>query len=122
MALVLSPRRKSDRFPADHRHPSGWHLLKTREFSMLWAGQALTQTGDSLIKVALLWFVYTLTDSALKMTVIGLLQTLPPLVLGPLIGVYLDRLPKKPVMIWVDLLRAGLVLLIPVLHAFDALS
>jgi hypothetical protein len=64
-----------------------WDLLKTRDFGLLFAGQTISQVGDSLNKVALLWFVYELTGSALKMTVIGLLQTLPPLVMGPLIGV-----------------------------------
>ena len=100
----------------------GWRLLLSRDFGLLWSGQAISQIGDGLNRVALLWFVYELTGSALKMTFIGLLQTIPPLVLGPLIGVYLDRLPKKPVMIWIDLLRAGLILLIPVLHAMDALT
>src|SRR6185295_14238171 len=75
-----------------------------------------------LNKVALLWFVYELTGSALKTTMVGLLQTLPPLVLGPLIGVYLDRWPKKQVMIWVDLVRTVMVGLIPLLYALDALS
>src|ERR1041385_5666582 len=96
---------------------SGWGLLKTRNFSLLFSGQAISQIGDSMNKVALLWFVYDLTGSAFKMTVIGLLQTIPPLVFGPLIGVYLDRLKKKPVMIWVDLIRTGLVILIPSLYA-----
>ena len=82
----------------------------------------VSQVGDSLNKVALLWFVYDLTGSTLKTTVIGLLQTIPPLFLGPAIGVYLDRVPKKPVMIWIDLLRALLVLLIPLLHLLNALS
>src|SRR5262249_22843634 len=59
---------------------------------------------------------------AFKMTVIGLLQTIPPLVFGPLIGVYLDRMKKKPVMIWVDFIRAGLVMLIPLLYATEALT
>jgi MFS family permease len=73
-------------------------------------------------KVALLWFVYELTGSAFKMAMIGLLQTIPPLVFGPLIGVYLDRMKKKPVMIWVDLIRTGLVMLIPLLYAMQALT
>ena len=110
---------------AEEEPPSGkcgWSLLATRDFGSLWAGQVISQIGDGLNKVALLWFVYDLTGSALKMTLIGLLQTIPPLVLGPLIGVYLDRLPKKPVMVWIDLVRSILVLLIPVLYAYDALS
>jgi MFS transporter, DHA3 family, macrolide efflux protein len=82
----------------------------------------VSQIGDSMNKVALLWFVYDLTGSAFKMTLIGLLQTIPPLVFGPLIGVYLDRMKKKPVMIWVDFIRAGLVMLIPLLYAMEALT
>ncbi len=104
------------------RAGSGWELLTTRNFGLLFSGQAVSQIGDSMNKVALLWFVYELTGSAFKMTVIGLLQTIPPLVFGPLIGVYLDRMKKKPVMIWVDLLRTGLVMLIPLLYAMEALT
>lgn len=103
-------------------NPRGWELLKTRDFGLLFAGQTISQIGDSLNKVALLWFVYELTGSALKMTVVGLLQTLPPLLFGPLIGVYLDRFRKKPVMIVVDLLRTVMILLIPLLHLFGALT
>jgi DHA3 family macrolide efflux protein-like MFS transporter len=101
---------------------SGWELLKTRSFGLLFSGQAISQIGDSMNKVALLWFVYDLTGSAFKMAIIGLLQTIPPLVFGPLIGVYLDRMKKKPVMIWVDLIRTGLVMLIPLLYAMGTLT
>jgi MFS family permease len=101
---------------------AGWSLLRTRDFGLLFWGQLTSQIGDSLSKVALLWFVYQMTGSALKMAVIGLLQTVPPLVLGPVVGVYLDRLPTKTTMIVVDLLRAVLVMLIPGLYAFDLLT
>jgi MFS transporter, DHA3 family, macrolide efflux protein len=100
----------------------GWELLKTRNFSLLFWGQLTSQIGDSLNRVALLWFVYQLTGSAMKMVMIGLLQTIPPLVLGPFIGVFLDRANKKSVMIGVDLLRTLLVLLIPLLYAFGELT
>ena len=110
--------------PTESSEPSdaGWQLLKTRDFGLLYAGQLISQIGDGLNKVALLWFVYDLTGSALKMMVIGLLQTIPPLLFGPLIGIGLDRLSKKRVMIWVDLLRTFLVLLIPILYAAEALT
>jgi MFS family permease len=104
------------------RTRSGWHLLATKNFGLLFSGQVVSQIGDSMNKVALLWFVYELTGSAFSMTVIGLLQTIPPLVFGPLIGVYLDRMRKKPVMIWVDLIRTVLVTLIPLFYAMEALS
>src|SRR5215470_15356556 len=100
----------------------GWQLLATRNFGLLWSGQVISQIGDGLTKVALLWFVYQLTGSALKMTTVGVLQTLPPLLLGPLIGVYVDRLPKKLLMIWVDLLRTCLIPLIPLLYGWGVLT
>ena len=104
------------------RAGTGWELLRTKNFGLLFSGQAVSQIGDSMNKVALLWFVYDMTGSAFKMTIIGLLQTIPPLVFGPLFGVYLDRMKKKPVMIWVDLIRTGLVVLIPLLYTMKALT
>ena len=73
-------------------------------------------------KVALLWFVYALTDSALKMSLIGVLQTIPPLVFGPFAGVLLDRLERRRAMIVIDLGRSGLLASIPILYAFGLLS
>ena len=104
------------------RDNRGWHLIRTRDFGLLWWGQLTSQIGEGLNKVALLWFVYTLTGSALKMTIVGLLQTIPPLLFGPMIGVFLDRLPKRTVMVWVDLIRTVMTFLIPALFALDLLS
>ena len=89
------------------------HLLLSRDFGLVWWGQLISQVGDGVSKLALLWFVYSVTGSPIKTTVIGMLQTIPPIIFGPLIGVYLDRLPKKPVLILSDLLRAVLIGLIP---------
>ena len=100
----------------------GWQLLKTRDFGLLFWGQMTSQIADSLNRVALLWFVYQMTGSAMKMVMIGLLQTIPPLILGPVVGVYLDRVNKRSVMIGVDMARTLLVLLIPLLYACNALT
>ena len=56
------------------------------------------------------------------MSIVGVLQTLPALLLGPVIGVYLDRLRKKPVLIVVSLVRGAMVASIPILHAANLLS
>lgn len=99
-----------------------WRLVVTRDFGALWWGQLISQVGDGLTKVALLWFVLQLTGSALDMAVVGVLQTVPPLVLSPLLGVYLDVLSKKHVMLAADLARATVLAAIPTLHALDALT
>jgi MFS transporter, DHA3 family, macrolide efflux protein len=97
-------------------------LLLTRDFGLVWSGQLISQIGDGVSKLALLWFVYAVTGSPLKTSVIGLLQTIPPIVLGPLIGVYIDRLPKKVLLITSDVLRALLIGLIPCLIPVDSFT
>jgi len=94
-------------------------LLLTRNFGLVWSGQLISQIGDGISRLALLWFVYAVTGSPLKTSMIGLLQTIPPIVLGPLIGVYVDRLPKKYLLIISDLLRAVLMGFIPCMIAVE---
>ncbi|MET0517161.1 MAG: MFS transporter [Nitrospiraceae bacterium] len=91
----------------------GKNWLLSRDFSFVWWSQVLSQVADGVSKLALLWFVYSITGSPLKTMVIGLLQTLPPIVLGPVIGVTVDRLPKKVILICSDVSRAVLIGLIP---------
>jgi len=120
--MVTALAKAETRNQVPHDSNRSWHLLRSRDFGFLFAGQTISQIGDGLNRVALLWFVYELTGSALKTTTIGLLQTLPPLIFGPLIGVFLDRWPKKRAMIWVDLVRTLMVALIPVLYTLQFLT
>lgn len=101
---------------------NGRKWLLSRDFALLWWSQLISQVGDAVTKLTLLWFVYAVTGSAIKTTVIGLLQTLPPIFLGPLIGVYVDRWPKKLIMIASDVVRAFLVGFIPCLLSADAFT
>src|SRR5690625_3885950 len=106
----------------DSANIPGRRLLLTSQFRYLWAGQVVSQAGDGLNKIALLWFVYNLTGSPLDMTFVGVLQSLPPLLLNPFIGVFIDRLPKKTLLMGVDLARAVLVWLIPLLYLLGELN
>ena len=90
-----------------------WRLLFTRDFGLVWLSQLVSQVGDGISNLALLWFVYSITGSPVKTTIIGLLHTIPPIVVGPFIGVYVDRLPKKLFFIGSNALRAVLIGIIP---------
>src|SRR5678810_944050 len=65
-------------------------LPLSKDFGLIWFSQLVSQIGDGISKLALLWFVYSITGSPLKTTAIGLLQTIPPIVCGPFIGVLVD--------------------------------
>lgn len=103
----------------DRAGPDGARWLLTRDFSLVWWSQIISQVGDGVTKLALVWFVYSVTGSPMKTTVIGLLQTLPPILFGPLFGVCVDRLSKKWIMIGSDVARALLIGVIPCLFSVD---
>lgn len=91
-------------------------------FRYLWAGQTVSQIGDGCNKIALLWFVYQLTGSGLEMAVVGVLQSVPALFLSPFLGVFIDRLPAKGLMIFLDSVRVVLVALFPLLYLAGVLT
>lgn len=102
--------------------PKKRSLLFDLPFFSLWLGQVISQVGDGLNRVALLWFVYELTGSAAKMALIGILQTLPAIALGMVAGAYLDRHSRKKTMIVTDMVRFMLMMFIPSLYYFGWLT
>jgi DHA3 family macrolide efflux protein-like MFS transporter len=104
------------------RPARSWSLLYTRDFGLIWLSQLVSQIGDGISNLALLWFVYSITGSPVKTTIIGLLQTIPPIVLGPVIGVYVDRLSKKFFLVGSNLFRAVLIGIIPCAVSTDTFT
>jgi DHA3 family macrolide efflux protein-like MFS transporter len=95
------------------RHHPFIRLAVNGSFSALWTGQLISLLGDRVHQVALATLVYGTTNSAIAGALTFVAATLPNLLFGPLAGVLVDRWDQKRVLIVSDLLRAGIVLLIP---------
>ena len=95
------------------RHHPFVRLAINGSFSALWTGQLISLLGDRVHQVALAALVYGTTNSAIAGALTFVAATLPNLLFGPLAGVLVDRWDQKRVLIASDLLRAGIVLLIP---------
>ena len=95
------------------RHHPYVRLAVNGSFSALWTGQLISLLGDRVHQVALAALVYGTTNSAIAGALTFVAATLPNLLFGPLAGVLVDRWDQKRVLIVSDLLRAGIVLLIP---------
>ncbi|MGE5618398.1 MAG: MFS transporter [Sphingomonadaceae bacterium] len=87
--------------------------LRERDFARLWLGQMASNVGDWVNYVALTALVWDLTGSAWMVAVLRACHAVPLLLLGPFSGVFVDRWNRKTTLVIVDLLRAGLVLLLP---------
>jgi len=83
-----------------------------KDFTLLWIGQFVSNTGDYMFYSVLLFLVLTIEVShgGTKAGVVSFLETLPFLLFGPLVGAVVDRLPKRMVMIASDLLRMVVLL------------
>ncbi len=84
--------------------------LRGPGFRLLFAGQAVSQLGDWINRVALLLLVYRLTGREAAVAAVLLAQALPRALVLPFGGVLADRWPKRRLMIAADLLRAALAL------------
>jgi Bacterial protein of unknown function (DUF894). len=89
-------------------------LALDSSFSALWTGQLISAVGDRIHQVALAYLVFEATRSPIAVGAVFLVATLPNLVFGPIAGGLVDRWDHREVMIVSDLLRAGIVLLIPI--------
>ncbi|HEU4752588.1 MAG TPA: MFS transporter, partial [Armatimonadota bacterium] len=80
-------------------------VRQNRDFRLFWGGQIVSQLGDwfSAITVQALLLRYTGQASSLAWFMVATM--LPGLLLGPLAGVAVDRLPRKSVMVGADLVR-----------------
>lgn len=94
------------------RHPYV-RLALDGSFSALWTGQLISLLGDRIHQVALAFVVLDATGSPMAVGAVFLVATLPNLLFGPVAGTLVDRWDHREVMIVSDLLRAGVVLLIP---------
>ncbi|HZM71810.1 MAG TPA: MFS transporter, partial [Candidatus Polarisedimenticolia bacterium] len=106
----LAPPPVLDRL---RRHPYA-RLVLDGSFSALWLGQLISLFGDRIHLVALTFLVLGVTGSPVALAFAFLMATIPNLFFGPIAGALVDRWDHREVMIVSDLLRAGLVLLIPV--------
>jgi MFS family permease len=84
--------------------------------------QIVSGFGDSLHRITLLWLVTQITGSALATGAIVIAATLSVLLFSLPAGVIADRYDRKKLMVVLDIIRALLVLLIPVLAAFELLD
>lgn len=88
-------------------------LALNGSFSSLWAGQLISIFGDRVNTVALVAIVWTATDSFTAGALAFVVATLPNLFLNPFAGTFVDRWDRKEVLVVSDILRAALVLLVP---------
>jgi MFS family permease len=98
--------------------PTSWR----RDFRMLWLGETTSSLGSSVTVVALPLVAIGLHASV---TVIGLISAaawLPWLLIGLPAGAWIDRLPKRPVMLVCDVVSLAVFVSVPIAAGLGMLT
>ncbi|MGO2861943.1 MAG: MFS transporter [Brevibacterium sp.] len=98
-------------------------LWRHHDFMLLWMGDTVSVFGSQLVLFALpLIAVQVLHADAFEMGLLAALESAAFLLISLPAGAWVDRLPKKAVIVAGDIIRAAILLTIPVTWAFDALT
>jgi CRP-like cAMP-binding protein/Na+/melibiose symporter-like transporter len=95
--------------------PSPFAVFGNPAFTRLWTAQLISTIGDAFSMLAAGIYVYRVSGSALQVGLMLMATSVPTLLIGMFAGVYVDRFDRKRIMVAADLIRAGLVFLIPIL-------
>jgi MFS family permease len=92
------------------------------DFRRLWAAQSVSVFGTLISRTAIPWLAILVLDAtAWQVAALGLADMVPAFALGLVAGAWVDRLPRKPIMVIADVGRAALLLAVPALAWAGAL-
>lgn len=109
----MSSVPSSDR--ATGRYGRHWGVFAHRDFRLLWLGETSSAFGNGIAVVGLpLIAVVTLKASIFAVGALAAALWLPWLIIGLPVGAWVDRLPRRPVMIACNLVSIAAFMSVPI--------
>jgi len=91
--------------PASSRDYShAWRALRHRNFRLFFGGQSISLIGTWMTRIATAWLVYRLTKSSLLLGTVSFAGQIPTFLLAPFAGVLVDRMNRRNVLVWTQVL------------------
>jgi len=98
--------------------PAGLRALNHPDYRRFYIGQVVSQVGSWMQSVGQAWLVLQLTGSPLRLGLIGTLQFAPVLFFSVFTGALADRLPKRRVLLFTQVMISLLALTLGLLVRF----
>jgi MFS family permease len=77
-----------------------WRALHHRNFRLFFFGQTISVIGTWMTRLATTWLVYRLTHSALLLGIVSFAGQFISFALGPIAGVWVERLDRRKLLVW----------------------
>lgn len=102
--------------------PKIFQPLRIRDFALLWAGLSVSLLGDGIYLVAIAWQVYELSDAPTALSIVGIAWATPLVIFVLIGGVISDRVDRRKIMIFADVLRAIAIAILGALSLMGSLE
>src|SRR5271166_2124363 len=90
-------------------------ILQKRSLRFVFAANVISMLGSGMNSAAVAWTILQRTHSEMALGTFAALQTIPAMLMLPFTGVIIDREDRRRLVMWLDALRAIIILAVMVL-------
>jgi MFS family permease len=90
-------------------------ILQKRALRYVFAANVISMLGSGMNAAAVAWYILQATHSEMALGTFAVLQTIPAMVMLPFTGVIIDREDRRRLVMWLDALRAIIILTVSLL-------
>ena len=90
-------------------------ILGHRPLRFVFAANLISMVGSGMNSAAVAWYILKATHSEMALGMFAVLQTLPAMLMLPFTGVIIDREDRRRLVMWLDALRAVIIVTVAIL-------
>ncbi|HZQ94020.1 MAG TPA: MFS transporter [Candidatus Sulfotelmatobacter sp.] len=86
-----------------------------RPLRFVFAANLISMVGSGMNSAAVAWYILQATHSEMALGTFAVLQTLPAMIMLPFTGVVIDREDRRRLVMWLDAIRAVIIVTVAIL-------
>jgi MFS family permease len=90
-------------------------ILGQRPLRFVFAANLISMLGSGMNSAAVAWYILQATHSEQALGMLAVLQTIPAMLMLPFTGVIIDREDRRRLVMWLDAVRALIILTVAIL-------
>jgi len=90
-------------------------ILQKPGLRFVFAANVISMLGSGMNAAAVAWYILQATHSEMALGMFAVLQTIPAMLMLPFTGVIIDREDRRRLVMWLDALRAVIILTVSIL-------
>src|SRR6476620_9291132 len=90
-------------------------ILQEKSLRWVFIANVISMLGSGMNSAAVAWYILQATHSEIALGTFAVLQTLPAMLMLPFTGVLIDREDRRRLVMWLDAIRAVIILAVAIL-------